>query len=892
MRRQFTNDTRGVRTVITHVMAIGIVSVLIVGLILSAGSYLTSQKESAARHELRTVGNRLADEITQLDRLSVHGGNATMRASHPDRISGSSYNARIATGSACDTPSFTSKSCLVIWSDQLDVSQKIPLETSPKTDLSVTQVDPGQFKLASTVTGGPSKQVRRAGITELAMRVGVGRDVSPVMNGRIVNPSNSKPIPKFTFEPGSPDNGTAVTFNATASTDLDGTIIEYRWDFDHSQAGPERVTSNPTTTWNFNKPGYRNVTLTVVDDDAAKSSLIKHLSISGLVYKHDLKTRSSSDSVEFTLHNDWPSRSVTITSMRIDPKNDNIDGLHDVSLSGDNYDSQDTSSETIPNGGLIVDGLHVNVGADNTVTIKLNGFDNQYGGSASMDKEPLEVAIRHSVPAQQTNTTVFHDVIDGPVISNYKLSSAGSGVKLSFTSSEQLSKINVDLNGDADGNYGSPGQDIDLTRSDFTESTVSGSYKYEVTLTGSGSPGTYVARLESVESTDGTAARNVPQTDSYTVSRGLVWKTAADWDNAVSQSGLAHANFGDHQANQLQIGYPKFDQWGSSLLTYYPFDDSGSVANDVTGNGHDATVSGAFHNPYGVLGDAYFFRWNTGIIEDSDAENYLNGQDALTISAWVKPVTTWNDMGILDGETPSGHDRTISLRHDSNGITSGCNDCYKAGVTTSDNGETNIESSSFTQSSGSSTNPWNHVVMTWDGSTGDMKLYFDGHQDTVSHTSGTGTLTGINTLLIGKGPKDTGSNDGWYGQIDEVRIYDRVLSHSQIQALYDSRYNGRMTTDWKSTGSSLQPNQLKLKYSAEIGHTEHVKVKVEADTNGDGTPDGGSSHWVYLDHGDSGAGVKDIQQNGLPASSRYRLVVSLSTGGTDGPSVNRLELGT
>nr|WP_256867904.1 LamG-like jellyroll fold domain-containing protein [Halorientalis salina] len=861
-------------------------SVLIITLTVSAGSYLTDQKETAAREELETVGNRLANEVTQLDRLSLQGGNVTMHVSHPDQISGASYNAEIATGSDCDTASFSTSSCLVIWSDSLDVNRKMPLNTSSKTDIEIVQGEPGEFALSSTVTGGTSDAVRRASITDLTMRVGVGRDVNPSRGGRVVDPTNEEPNPRFSFEPGLPDNRTKVTFNANGSQDLDGNIVEYQWEFNHSNGSPDRVTTSPTVTWDFDQPGYRSATLTVVDDDAAKSTVVQNVSVSGLVYNNDLLT-TSADSLEFTLTNDWQSRDVTITALRIDPKNDDITRLDEVIVDGK---SIDTSSDSIPDGGLIVDGFGVDVNPDDTVTVEFRNFEDSFGNLVSMDDEEIQVAVRHDVPVQQTNTTEFTDVVDGPVVSNYELSSTGSGVELSFESNEELDGIEVDLQGDADGNYGTTGGDIDLTRSEFTETNLGSTYRYTATLSGSGSPGTYVAELEAIETTDGTPARNTPITDSLTTSTGFTWQTASDWDDAADQSGFVHANFGGRQADRLQLGYPEFDQGGSNLLTYYPFDGTGSTAVDVTSSGHDGTVTNVNQGTSGIFGNAYEFDGDEGFVEDSDADAYLNGNDELTISAWVEADSVGNNMGIISGGEPDGSDDKIALRHDEEGADGECDSCYKAGVTTSDNSETNVETWWDTQS-----DDWRHVVFTWDGSSGDLKMYFDGSEARLSSTeTGTGTLQDVETLLVGQGPKDEGASDGWDGKIDEVRIYDRVLSDSEAQGLYNARNQGSMTTGWKTAGSTISSN-LELEYSADIGSSEYVRVRVQADKNGDGTPEGGSSQWVYLYSSDSGAGTKNINTAGLPSGDTYRLEIEVAKPGLKDESttqINRLELDT
>ncbi|MBI4819640.1 MAG: right-handed parallel beta-helix repeat-containing protein [Deltaproteobacteria bacterium] len=60
------------------------------------------------------------------------------------------------------------------------------------------------------------------------------------------------------------DPGELVTFSAAGSTDADGTIVNYRWDF-----GDGAIGSGSTVSHTYSTGGDFNVTLTVTDDDGA-----------------------------------------------------------------------------------------------------------------------------------------------------------------------------------------------------------------------------------------------------------------------------------------------------------------------------------------------------------------------------------------------------------------------------------------------------------------------------------------------------------------------------------------------------------------------------------------------------------------------------------------------
>ena len=73
-------------------------------------------------------------------------------------------------------------------------------------------------------------------------------------------------------------------------------------------------------------------------------------------------------------------------------------------------------------------------------------------------------------------------------------------------------------------------------------------------------------------------------------------------------------------------------------------------------------------------------------------------------------------------------------------------------------------------------NTWTHLAMTWD--TGTLRLYVNGTQ--VSSRSAASSLTtGTGPLRFGG---DSFANEWFAGQIDELRLYHRALSASEINA--------------------------------------------------------------------------------------------------------------
>ncbi len=82
---------------------------------------------------------------------------------------------------------------------------------------------------------------------------------------------NLPPVPSFTYSA----TNTVVNFDATGSTDPDGTIASYSWDF-----GDGNTATGATPQHDFVNTGSYLVTLTVTDNDGASSSTSQLVSVS------------------------------------------------------------------------------------------------------------------------------------------------------------------------------------------------------------------------------------------------------------------------------------------------------------------------------------------------------------------------------------------------------------------------------------------------------------------------------------------------------------------------------------------------------------------------------------------------------------------------------------
>ncbi len=87
---------------------------------------------------------------------------------------------------------------------------------------------------------------------------------------------NPEPEPSFTVSPDGPRAGDRVTFDASPSSDPDGTVTRYEWDFDGD--GTTDATGE-TVTHTFERPGEYDVTITVVDDTGTTATNTRQLAV-------------------------------------------------------------------------------------------------------------------------------------------------------------------------------------------------------------------------------------------------------------------------------------------------------------------------------------------------------------------------------------------------------------------------------------------------------------------------------------------------------------------------------------------------------------------------------------------------------------------------------------
>ena len=86
---------RAQSSTIGYVLAIGVATLLITGLITGVGTFVEGRQEQAIRDQLTVVGERVASQLTASDALATREGTVYVEPAVPERAVGMNYRIRL-----------------------------------------------------------------------------------------------------------------------------------------------------------------------------------------------------------------------------------------------------------------------------------------------------------------------------------------------------------------------------------------------------------------------------------------------------------------------------------------------------------------------------------------------------------------------------------------------------------------------------------------------------------------------------------------------------------------------------------------------------------------------------------------------------------------------------
>lgn len=215
-------------------------------------------------------------------------------------------------------------------------------------------------------------------------------------------------------------------------------------------------------------------------------------------------------------------------------------------------------------------------------------------------------------------------------------------------------------------------------------------------------------------------------------------------------------------------------------------------ANDSTKYAHHGIVRGATPtaNRFGINNSAYSFNGISNYI--SLGNKSLLKPNKATISMWVKPNSI----------STSGYGYQLNPLFVTGNTNSPGNMCeaYFMGIST--NGNTKFHSSSWNPSPSVSSggfanqsfslNAWHHMTTTFDNDS--LKIYINGVLDKSFYKGFATNYSTIDSIIIAYSGNNT-NNQRWFnGSIDDIKMFNRVLTAAEVQNLYSKPFTCSCTS--------------------------------------------------------------------------------------------------
>ncbi len=193
---------------------------------------------------------------------------------------------------------------------------------------------------------------------------------------------------------------------------------------------------------------------------------------------------------------------------------------------------------------------------------------------------------------------------------------------------------------------------------------------------------------------------------------------------------------------------------------------TGAVAADGSGSANAGTITGATRTTSGKYGSGLSFDGANDWVTIAGSES-LDLTTGMTLEAWVYPTAASGWRTLLLKEAPTGLAYALYLQDGKPAV--------YVNLGAYDEGKVATASIPL--------NAWSHVAATYDGST--LRLYVNGS------SAGSRSLPGALTVAPDH-PLRLGGNSAWgeyfQGRLDEIRVYNRALTQTEIQADKDAPF--------------------------------------------------------------------------------------------------------
>ncbi|MDP2925066.1 MAG: LamG-like jellyroll fold domain-containing protein, partial [Nanoarchaeota archaeon] len=303
--------------------------------------------------------------------------------------------------------------------------------------------------------------------------------------------------------------------------------------------------------------------------------------------------------------------------------------------------------------------------------------------------------------------------------------------------------------------------------------------------------------------------------------------TPANATSTVNTSIIVNMTISELNLNELKYNWngTNYTIYNDSLVLMMNMNnrsalgENSTYAVDVSKYGNNGTATGATFNSTGKYGGGYSFDGNDYVnVSDS---NSLDVTTSMTVGAWVylnKNATSGYPSIVVKPDSNDWDANPDYADYDLRVFTDAPN-IGKFEFFLNDYANTRTYSTTITEAG-----VWYHIVATYNNS--DIEIYVNGIKEN-NRTVGSGKSR-ASTVQLGIGARAPPSaiSEYWNGTIDEVRIWNRPLTATEVYELYVSNLQKSNSSLWY-----LYVNQGK-NASAELDFGNYTYSVSAKDVNG------------------------------------------------------------
>ncbi|GEM_PF-1255438 len=232
------------------------------------------------------------------------------------------------------------------------------------------------------------------------------------------------------------------------------------------------------------------------------------------------------------------------------------------------------------------------------------------------------------------------------------------------------------------------------------------------------------------------------------------------------------------------------DTNNANLVTYYPFDIN---ANDQSGHGNNLGCSSVSVCPgvtNGKISKAYNFDGSNDQYTDYSTSNLDINQ--YSASAWIKSSMKQGRMSVIEFTRGSANG------NNRRGIAVSGNDNFGKPIIYYGNDKMRTGNTGDLRDG-----VWHHILVLYNGTS--PIIYVDGNVASLSAEDTTNVGNASSYLRVGNSITSDSKNY-FSGIIDDVRIYNKALSYSEVQEIYQYGISTTCTPSWSCTAWSTCSN--------------------------------------------------------------------------------------